>query len=87
MCANQMVDDILYQVTQKAIELERYKTREDELRVEDSIKEGMIHSLKEENRTLALKLAETQEKETRTSNEVLTFCPSLNHVLDLQVYW
>ena len=57
-------------MTQKAIELERYKTREDELRVEDSIKEGMIQSLKEENKTFALKLAELQEKETRTSNEV-----------------
>jgi hypothetical protein len=59
-----------HQVAQKAVELDRYKTREDELRVEDSIKEGMIQSLRDENKTFALKLAELQEKETRTSNEV-----------------
>ena len=58
------------QVAQKAVDLERYKTREDKLRVEDSIKEGVIISLKEENKTFALKLAEIQEKETRSSNEV-----------------
>ena len=64
------IPDNFKQVAQKAIDLERYKTREDELRVEDSIKEGVIISLKEENKTFALKLAEIQERETRSSNEV-----------------
>ena len=58
------------QVLQRVVELDRYKSKEDELRVEDSIKEGIIRTLREENKQFTLKLAESQNKENRYSNEV-----------------
>ena len=38
--------------------------------MQDSVKDGKIQSMREENRALVLKLSEIQDKEARTSNEV-----------------
>ena len=52
--------------------------------MEDGIKEGMISSLKEENRQLTVKLADIQETNNKLSNQVHFTSNSFLRILSIE---